>query len=53
MRRVEEAEEVVLELLEELLEELPLPVAAPLAPSKTVRAWKKNNFCAPDLISSN
>ena len=42
---------MALELLEELLVQLLLPVAAPPAPSKRVRGWKKINFCAPELIS--
>ena len=38
----------------ELLKQLLLLVAAPLAPSKRVRRWKKEmNFCAPELISWN
>ena len=49
VQRVEVEEAlVVVQGLEELLEQLPLPVAAPLAPSQRVRGWKKKvNFCAP------
>ena len=49
VRRVEEAEEVALELQEELLVQLLLPVAAPLAPSKRVRGWKIFLFLCPGV----